>query len=323
MRLLGGALVTAIQPNDGTESPHAQGSSVTVHMPAESLRVLPELTAPVAGEESAPPAAEECSGSWRARRRRRPRSDPSRLTDLRGEVAVVSRRRERHRRRLRGAARCGGRARSSCSTASRRARCRPAPRVRSLDVTDEAAVDAAMADVAERHGGIDVLVASAGIAIRRPATELSLDDWQKVVDVNLTGVFLCARSSARHMISGGGGTHRDRRLDHGHGRGRRVPERLLPGRQGRRRQPHPRARAGVGGPRHPRQRGRSDVRAHAPHRGPRWRTPRCSARSSARTPLGRLAEPDEVADAVLFLAGRGSAMVTGHVLAVDGGYLAQ
>ncbi len=59
MRLLGGALVTAIQPNDGTESPHAQGSSVSVHLPAESLRVLPELTAPVAGEESEPAVAEE------------------------------------------------------------------------------------------------------------------------------------------------------------------------------------------------------------------------------------------------------------------------
>ena len=42
-----------------------------------------------------------------------------------------------------------------------------------------------------------------------------------------------------------------------------------------------------------------------------------------RTPLARIAEPEEVADAVLFLAGRGSAMITGHVLAVDGGYLAQ
>jgi NAD(P)-dependent dehydrogenase (short-subunit alcohol dehydrogenase family) len=65
-----------------------------------------------------------------------------------------------------------------------------------LDVTDEAAVDAALAGVAERHGRLDVLVASAGIAIRRPATELSLADWQKVVDVDLTGVFLCARSAA-------------------------------------------------------------------------------------------------------------------------------
>jgi NAD(P)-dependent dehydrogenase (short-subunit alcohol dehydrogenase family) len=41
------------------------------------------------------------------------------------------------------------------------------------------------------------------------------------------------------------------------------------------------------------------------------------------TPLGRLAEPHEIASAVLFLASPAAAMVTGHVLAVDGGYLAQ
>jgi len=43
----------------------------------------------------------------------------------------------------------------------------------------------------------------------------------------------------------------------------------------------------------------------------------------AMTPLGRLAEPDEVAAAILFLAGRGAAMITGHTLPVDGGFLAQ
>jgi spermidine/putrescine transport system ATP-binding protein len=59
VRLLGGALVTGIQPNDGTESTYPQGSSVTVHLPAESLRVLPEVAAPVAGDEASPPAGEE------------------------------------------------------------------------------------------------------------------------------------------------------------------------------------------------------------------------------------------------------------------------
>ena len=192
-----------------------------------------------------------------------------------------------------------------------------------LDVTDEAAIDAAMARVAEtpRAPG-DVLVASAGIAIRAPATELSLADWQKVVDVNLTGVFLCARSAARHMIAGGGGRIVTIASILGVVGGG-LPEHLLPGGQGRRRQPHARARAGVGPARHSRQRGRPDVRAHAPRRGPPGRRGRAAAGRGARTPLGRLAEPEEVADAVLFLAGRGSAMVTGHVLAVDGGYLAQ
>ncbi|MDX6561904.1 MAG: spermidine/putrescine transport system ATP-binding protein [Gaiellales bacterium] len=50
VRLLGGALVTAIQPNDGSEPPYEQGTPVSVHLPVESLRVLPEESAPVAGE---------------------------------------------------------------------------------------------------------------------------------------------------------------------------------------------------------------------------------------------------------------------------------
>jgi spermidine/putrescine transport system ATP-binding protein len=53
VRLLGGALVTAIQPNDGSEPPYAQGSPVSVHLPVESLRVLPEAPEPVVGEEPA------------------------------------------------------------------------------------------------------------------------------------------------------------------------------------------------------------------------------------------------------------------------------
>jgi spermidine/putrescine transport system ATP-binding protein len=56
VRLLGGALVTAIQANDGTESEYAQGASVTVQLPAESLRVLPEVPLPAVDPEA--PAAE-------------------------------------------------------------------------------------------------------------------------------------------------------------------------------------------------------------------------------------------------------------------------
>ena len=51
VRLLGGALVTAVQPNDGTESVQSRASSVSVHLPAESLRVLPEAPEPVGAGE--------------------------------------------------------------------------------------------------------------------------------------------------------------------------------------------------------------------------------------------------------------------------------
>jgi NAD(P)-dependent dehydrogenase (short-subunit alcohol dehydrogenase family) len=191
-----------------------------------------------------------------------------------------------------------------------------------LDVTDEPSIDAAMARVVETHGRLDVLVASAGIAIRRPATELSLADWQAVVDVNLTGVFLCARSAARHMIAGGGG--------------RIITIASVLGVVGGGVYPNISYQAAKGGvinltralalewapygirvnaiaPTYVRTRLVAGLVADAELLGEIER----------RTPLGRIAEPEEVADAALFLAGRGSAMVTGHVLAVDGGYLAQ
>ena len=74
-----------------------------------------------------------------------------------------------------------------------------------LDVTDESAVERAMAGVAARFGRIDILVNNAGIALRRPTLELSVADWQAVVDVNLTAVFVCSRAAARAMIEAGAG----------------------------------------------------------------------------------------------------------------------
>src|SRR2546425_1167607 len=74
-----------------------------------------------------------------------------------------------------------------------------------VDVTDESQVKTAFDDVMKRHGRVDVLFNNAGIALRRPTTELSLVDWNKVVAVNMTGVFLCAGEAPRHMLAGGRG----------------------------------------------------------------------------------------------------------------------
>src|SRR5688500_8509603 len=57
-----------------------------------------------------------------------------------------------------------------------------------VDVTSESAVKAAFARVAERHGGIDILVNNAGRVARKPAVELPVEDWQAVIDVNLTEI---------------------------------------------------------------------------------------------------------------------------------------
>jgi len=81
-------------------------------------------------------------------------------------------------------------------------------------VTDEAAVDAAMTRIRNHFGRLDVLVNNAGIT--RDAllvkfkdgelvSRMSLDYWKQVIDVNLTGVFLCGRAAAEHMIRAGNG----------------------------------------------------------------------------------------------------------------------
>ncbi|MEM7439764.1 MAG: SDR family oxidoreductase [Pseudomonadota bacterium] len=68
------------------------------------------------------------------------------------------------------------------------------------DISDETAVDAAFATIAARFGRIDVLFNNAGAGL--PGTtidQVSVADWRRIVDVNLTGTFLCARAAFRHM----------------------------------------------------------------------------------------------------------------------------
>jgi NAD(P)-dependent dehydrogenase (short-subunit alcohol dehydrogenase family) len=192
-----------------------------------------------------------------------------------------------------------------------------------VDVADEAQVRAAFADVVKRHGRLDVLFNNAGIALRRPTVELSLEDWNRVVAVNMTGVFLCAREAARHMLAGGRG-------------GRIVNTASIMGVVGGGLYPNISYQATKGAVVNMTRAlavewARRGIRVNAI--APTWvRTPLTRAitespelvqRIEAITPMGRLAEPEEMVGAVLFLASRASAMVTGHVLAVDGGFLAQ
>ncbi|MGW2373303.1 SDR family oxidoreductase [Kitasatospora sp. NPDC001683] len=68
------------------------------------------------------------------------------------------------------------------------------------DVTDPAAVDALFATAAERHGRVDLLFNNAGtFGPAVPVEELAVEDWRAVVDLNLTGAFLCARAAFRQM----------------------------------------------------------------------------------------------------------------------------
>lgn len=191
-----------------------------------------------------------------------------------------------------------------------------------LDVASEADVTRVFDEIASTHGRIDVLVNNAGMALRRPSTELSVADWQRVVDVNMTGVFLCARAAARHMLARRGGTIVNTASIMGLSGGGLYPNISYQATKGAVVN-MTRALAvewASGGLR---------VNAVAPtwvdteFIGPLKNSPELMREIQRVTPLGRLAQPIEVAHAILFLASPASAMVTGHVLAVDGGFLAQ
>jgi NAD(P)-dependent dehydrogenase (short-subunit alcohol dehydrogenase family) len=190
-----------------------------------------------------------------------------------------------------------------------------------LDVTDEAAVETVFASVADRMGRIDILVNNAGASIRKPTLELAQDDWNTVVAVNMTAVFLCSKAAARHMLADGRG-------------GAIVNVASILGFSGAR--PNIAYHATKGAVVNMTRAcavewAKSNIRVNAV--APTWvRTgfiapiledPALLAHIESITPMGRLAEPEEVAAAIFFLASPAASMVTGHTLAVDGGFLAQ
>ncbi len=189
------------------------------------------------------------------------------------------------------------------------------------DVTDEASFSSCI-DAVAGAGRIDVLVNNAGIAIRKDAVNLELADWDKVIGVNLTGVFLGARLAARHMIATGGGAI--------------VNIASIMGLSGGGIYPNISYQASKGGvvnltralavewaPK--------GIRVNAV--APTWvrselttglfADPAILSRIHDMTPLRSTAEPEDVAHAVRFLASIEARMITGHTLPVDGGYLAQ
>ena len=74
-----------------------------------------------------------------------------------------------------------------------------------VDVANEKSVNDAFEQAARQCGRIDILVNNAGINIRKPPHELALDEWRQVIDINLTGAFLCSRAAYPHMKRAGGG----------------------------------------------------------------------------------------------------------------------
>ena len=171
-------------------------------------------------------------------------------------------------------------------------------------------------------GRVDILVNNAGIAIRRPAVELALADWDKVVAVNMTGAFLCARAAARPMIARGGGAIVNVASIVGLSGGGLYPNISYQATKGAivnmtRALAVEWAAHGI------------RVNAVAPTyvrtelTAGILKDPELVARIEAMTPMRKLAEPLDIAAAIAFLVSPAAAMITGHVLAVDGGFLAQ
>ena len=116
------------------------------------------------------------------------------LLDLKGKTAVVT-----------GAAKGIGKTTAALfeKVGARVARIdiEEAPGCLRADVADEAAMEKAFKEI----GGLDILVNNAGIAVRKNAHDITAEDWDRVIGVNVRGSFLCARIAARSMKERGGG----------------------------------------------------------------------------------------------------------------------
>lgn len=191
-----------------------------------------------------------------------------------------------------------------------------------VDVADEQAVTSAFNAIATQFGQLDILVNNAGCAIRRPTVELSLEDWQRVIDVNMTGVFLCAQAAGRMMLKQQHGVIINMASIFGFSGGGIYPNISYQTSKGAVVN-MTRALAVEWAP--------SNVRVNA--LAPTWvdtefiqvlkTNPAAMDKIHQLTPMGRLAKTEEVANACLFLASPAASMITGHTLPVDGGFLAQ
>jgi NAD(P)-dependent dehydrogenase (short-subunit alcohol dehydrogenase family) len=186
-----------------------------------------------------------------------------------------------------------------------------------VDVTDASAVTVAL----EGPATLDVLVSAAGIGGWGTTTDYPDEQWQRVLDVNLTGAFNCCRAAGKRMLAAGSGSIIN------------IASTLglvgFPGTIA-----YVASKGGIV------QMTRALAVEWAPHgvrvnaiapstfetelvRRNRPQRPEVYDRLIDLTPAGRFGQPDEIVGPALFLASAASSMVTGHILTVDGGYTAQ
>jgi 2-deoxy-D-gluconate 3-dehydrogenase len=189
------------------------------------------------------------------------------------------------------------------------------------DLGDPEACERAVEEAADRLGRLDICVCNAGTIFRAPVLELPVDEWQRVLDVNLTGAFVVSRAAARRFVAQGTG-----------GRVVHIAS-MMSFHAGINTAAYAASKGGVA------QLTKAEANEWAPLGirvnavAPGWvetelttalREDESRFREiSARIPVGRWATPEDVAGAVAFLCLPESEYVNGHVLPVDGGWLAR
>jgi glucose 1-dehydrogenase len=192
------------------------------------------------------------------------------------------------------------------------------------DVADEGAVETMMAATVQRFGRLDILVANSGLQRDAAFRDMSLEDWRRVIDVNLTGQFLTCRAAVRQFLA------QDKRPDLSRAQGKIIcmssVHEVIPWAG------HVNYAASKGGvmmmmkslaQEVARERVRVNSIAPGAIRTPinrdAWDSPDALAELLRLIPYGRIGEPEDVAKAALWLASDESDYVTGATLFVDGG----
>ena len=185
------------------------------------------------------------------------------------------------------------------------------------DVTDEDQVRKAYA----RIGAIDILVNNAGTAVRRTALEVKKDEWDKVIELNLTALFLCSRLAHPYMKKRGGGAIVNLASIMGLSGGIYPNASYQASKGGVVNLTRALALEWAGD--------NIRVNAVAPTYVPTdlttviFSNPEMMKTVMAHTPLGRFPEPRDIAQAIAFLASDAARCITGVTLPVDSGYLAR
>jgi glucose 1-dehydrogenase len=188
-----------------------------------------------------------------------------------------------------------------------------------LDVRDRSAVDSAVSAAVREFGRLDVLIDCAGVSHTAAFLDLDAREWERIIAVNLTGMFHLGQAAARQMVRQGGGGSIVNVTSQLAEVARPERAAYVASKGGGRSLTHAMAL----------ELAPQGIRVNAIAPGPTltgltrasYTDPERRRATIAQIPLGRLGEPEDIVGAILFLASDESRWVTGSTVTVDGGYL--